>query len=261
MSSPAPDDLRIRLTIELPRRASARSVRSLERYTLPEPAPSARCAVLPDGSGLGTHCARVTYPTSELLVWAAAYPELQFPEDPPPTFPLAAWARPGTPSANRTVWTWDASYPVLGAAHTDTETGAPNMLAFWYQTGPLATVYDAAHLFYGVTNSMPCSGFGGSGSGSGSMLPINELAAGVLLVVVPDGPHAGQHLAPRVGAMAWRTTVGGVVYTIDSADGRTLTVRAGAKAAVSKTTGFNPFSATFCGNLFAARNDIVVITP
>jgi hypothetical protein len=259
MSSPAPDDRRFRLAIDATLSPDGGDKKSPERYEFPQPSSGMHWAVLPADSGLGTLCAQVTYPGPERMVWAAAYPELFYPESPPPTHPMPSWARPGSPSADRTVWRWDASYPVRGAAHS--AAGGNNMLAFWYQSEDSPDiVFDGALPFVGVTNLVPCASSGsGSGSGSGGTMLAGRLDSGDVLVVVPDGPLAGHHLARRVGALAWRVTVGGVVYTINSADGQTLTVRGGSKSAVSKTTAVNPFSATFAGDIFASRNDIVVV--
>lgn len=258
MSLPAPADRRFRLAIDAAYTPDTAKL-DPERYEFPEPAAGARWAVLPAESGLGTLCVQVSYPNPERMVWAAAYPEMFYPQNPPPTHPMPSWARPGTASANRTVWRWDSTYPVRGAAHS--AAGGNNMLAFWYQSDDSPDiVFDGALPFVGVTNLTPCAGSGSGSGGSGSgMQMVGTLASGDIEVVVPDGPHAGQYPATRVGAAAWRTTVGGVVYVITSADGQTLTVRAGAKSAVSKTTGFNPFTATFAGAIFAAQKDIVVI--
>lgn len=104
----------------------------------------------------------------------------------------------------------------------------------------------------------PCA----SGSDAGestSMLAGQLVSALVLEVSVPSGAHAGAYRATSVSLLTWEVTIGGVPYRLVCAEGETLTIHGPSASSRSTSVDFEPFTATFPGDLFDAEDEIVVV--
>lgn len=152
---------------------------------------------------------------------------------------------------------WDTANQVPGADYSDT--GLPNYVTIWIKTGTGPFTFDEAHFRTGITNGTgPCRGSGSTPS-SGTISIIAMLSnVGVLQVMVPDGPHAGQYYAKRSGALSWEFTAANCKYILCAGEGRDLVLKVNGQTVPSKTLKFNPVSATYPGVAFGAKGEVVV---
>jgi hypothetical protein len=277
--NPDPNSVSIRLEIQVPTGSDRAGVRmagvrtagvgqqqdgqDFERFITTEPDNGDTWPVLPDNAGLGSICAKVVYGAPMTAVRAWVYPAAHYPVLPtfPWTHPLAPGAVPGVSTDGGFTWTWKYPVPsmVPGAAHLPAATGgAPNYLGIWYRRlGSTLFAFDDSPFFYGITDPVPCGS--GSGSTSGMMVMMEGGTPEALLISVSDGPYAGRHYAKRrPDRREWIAELGRDSWVITPGPAGALVIRAGRRAVTGKVSCSPPFSATFPGEAFGSKGDVVV---
>ncbi len=257
MTAPNPKNVRIRLEIDVPTAAAGEFDEdglTQERYVSTDPPANGLVCVRPvSGSLLGTFAFRVGY----LFPYPIDVRALGYPDSIYPGF-LSSSPYPAGVVAGKKVspgaWEWNDAHGnrVPGADHNST--GVINKVTIWRDYG-FGLKFDGAVTVRGVTEGLgSCSG-SGSGSAMGGMEELS--AAEVLMISVPDGPNHGKHYAKRHSGQ-WNAEVRKEPWVISSDHSGNLAVRVGRRVVSCRAMSFNPFSATFPGEAFGARSDVVV---
>lgn len=263
MNAPNSQNVRIRLEIDVPTGVPGavpaiamfnEDGPPIKRYssTIP-PAGGLVCVRPVSGSLLGTFTFSVTYLSPYPVdVRVLGYPDSIYPGF-VSTSPCPGGVIPGKKVAIGT-WEWNDTHGnrVAGADHNSA--GVLNKATIWKDHGG-GLAFDGAVTLLGVTE--------GQGSCANSMMgEMEELAsAEVFLISIRDGKFAGRHPAKRHSPREWIADVGREQWRVRLETSGNLTIRTGRQTISSQALSSNPFMATFPGEAFGAKADIVVTIP